>query len=196
MEFLSVSTLPPIIPAPVWDSRFANESSKAPVAASGWILSPDEVQRFSLPSQPEEIGSDAAETKSRILLVEDNAADVGLVREALEEHQVRCDLIVINNGERAIEFIEALSGDASACPGLVILDLNLPKKPGREVLKSVRASVPCGHVPIIVLTSSDNQKDRSEAARLGASRYIRKPSRLAEFLGLGAVFKETLGSQR
>lgn len=154
------------------------------------------MQRFSLPSQREKIGSDAAETKNRILVVEDNPADVGLIREALEEHQVRCDLIVINNGERAIQFIEALAGDASACPHLVILDLNLPKKSGRDVLKSVRASVLCGYVPIIVLTSSDNQKDRSEAARLGASRYIRKPSRLAEFLSLGAVFKETLGGQR
>ena len=154
------------------------------------------MQRFSLPSQPEKNWSDAADTKGRILLIEDNLADVGLVREALEEHQVRCDLIVINNGERAIEFIEALDRDATACPHLVILDLNLPKKPGRDVLKSVRASAPCGHVPIIVLTSSDNQKDRAEAARLGASRYIRKPSRLAEFLGLGAVFKETLGGQR
>src|SRR5690348_17138628 len=91
LEFSSVSTLPPIIPAPAWAWRFANESSKAPVAASGWILSPDEVQRFSLPSQLEKIGPDAAETKNRILLVEDNPADVGLVREALEEHHVRCD---------------------------------------------------------------------------------------------------------
>jgi len=133
--------------------------------------------------------------RNRILLVEDNPADVGLVREALQEHQVPCELIVISNGERAIQFIEELDGEASACPQLVILDLNLPKKPGREVLKSMRASVPCAHVPIIVLTSSDNQKDRVEAARLGASRYIRKPSRLAEFLSLGGVFKEILESQ-
>jgi CheY-like chemotaxis protein len=183
-----------ITPAPAWASRFVNASFNTPVTPVGWSLRPDEVQHFSLPSLAEKTAPDAEQERSRILLVEDNPADVGLVREALEEHQVQCELVVISNGERAIQFIQALDSDGAVCPQLIILDLNLPKKSGREVLKSVRAGVRCAEVPILILTSSDNQKDRIEAASLGASRYIRKPSRLAEFLGLGAVFKEMLGA--
>jgi DNA-binding response OmpR family regulator len=126
-------------------------------------------------------------------LIEDNPADVLLVREALEEHLVRCELILITNGERATEFIEAFDADDACGPDLVILDLNLPRRSGLQVLQRIRASQKCNHVPVIILSSSDSQKDKSAAASLGASRYLRKPSRLAEFMQLGSVFKEFLG---
>ena len=127
-----------------------------------------------------------------VLLVEDNAADIGLVREALEEHKVRCELTVIVNGARAIAFIDEADAGEQVCPDLVIIDLNLPKKPGKEVLKRVRTSTSCPDVPVIVLTSSDNQKDREEVASLSPYQYIRKPSKLNEFLKLGAMFKQIL----
>lgn len=123
--------------------------------------------------------------------MEDNPADVGLVREALEEHGVSCELIVINNGERAARFIREFS-DQTRCPDLIILDLNLPRKPGLEVLKQMRASLKCSHVPIVILTSSELQKDKDETTRLGASTYIRKPSNLDDFMMLGSVFKAML----
>jgi two-component system, chemotaxis family, response regulator Rcp1 len=66
--------------------------------------------------------------------VEDNPADAGLVRRALEKHGVDGELIVISDGETAIAFIQALDAEAAPCPDLAIVDLNLPKKPGREVL--------------------------------------------------------------
>lgn len=194
MESLSVFTAPPIIPAPAWGWRFASASSNAPEAESGWNLSPDEVQRFSLPSRRAEAARPESSGKAPcILLIEDNPADAGLVREALQEHQVRCELVLITNGERAIAFIGALDTARDRCPDLVILDLNLPKRPGREVLEAMRRSPRFGTVPVIVLTSSDNEIDRSQVAALGASRYIRKPSRLNEFMQLGSVFKEVLG---
>lgn len=128
-------------------------------------------------------------------MVEDNPADVLLVREALQENAVRCELIIITNGERATEFIQAFDdGDASG-PDLVILDLNLPRKPGLYVLERIRASKKCNHVPVVILSSSDNYQDKRDAAALGASQYFRKPSRLAEFLQLGSVFKELLGGR-
>jgi len=127
-----------------------------------------------------------------ILLVEDNTADVGLVREALEEHHVACDLLVIGDGDRAIRFIEAVDARQADCPDLIIIDLNLPKRSGRDVLKSVRSSQDCSKAAVIVLSSSDAQQDRAESIQLGASRYVRKPLRLDEFLGLGAMFKECL----
>ena len=128
----------------------------------------------------------------RILLVEDNAADIGLVREALLEHSVRCELTVITDGEHAIAFIDDADAGKHACPDLIILDLNLPKKPGKEVLSRIRSSTVCRDAKVIVLTSSDSQKDRDDVATLRPSLYIRKPSKLDEFLHLGAVFRDSL----
>ena len=125
--------------------------------------------------------------------MEDNLADAGLVREALEEYAVECELLLITNGERAIDFILRFDEEGLPCPDLVILDLNLPRKPGTDVLRRMRASR-CAHVPVVILTSSDRQKDKDEAAGLGASGYIQKPSRLAEFIELGRVFKTMLGA--
>jgi len=127
--------------------------------------------------------------------VEDNPADSGLVREALKEHAVDCELILMTDGEQAIDFIQCLDAGQLPCPDLVILDLNLPKRPGRDVLARMRASPGCSRVLVVILTSSNNQKDRDDAARLGASRYIQKPSRLHEFIELGRVFKEMLSGR-
>jgi CheY-like chemotaxis protein len=152
------------------------------------------VQRFSLPSQPNEIEeAEGVTARRRILLVEDNPADVVLVREALEEQSVVCEVIRLSDGEQAVEFVKYLELDIQTlCPDLVILDLNLPRKPGRQVLGSIRESQRCKHTPVVVLTSSDDQKDRADAIRLGASLYLRKPSTLAEFLELGYALRSCL----
>ena len=128
-----------------------------------------------------------------ILLVEDNPADVGLVREALEEHASACELIVITDGESAIEFLRDVAGKGTQGPDLIVLYLNLPRRTGREVLEFIRSSSKFTEVPIVILSSSDGRKDRDDATRLGATRYIRKPSRLEEFIKLGAVFKQLCG---
>lgn len=124
--------------------------------------------------------------------MEDNRADVELVREALLEHEVEGELMVVTNGESAIEFIRSLDAQRAECPGLIILDLNLPKRHGLEVLEFVRQSASCHRAQVVILSSSDSLQDRSEATRLGASGYLRKPSRLQEFMSLGAVFKAML----
>ena len=127
-----------------------------------------------------------------ILVVEDNPADAGLVRKALEENGIEGELTVLSDGKEAIQVIQKIESQQVPCPDLFILDLNLPKKPGREVLERVRQSEKCRETPVAVLTSSDSVRDREDAARLGASRYLRKPSRLEEFIGLGAIFKAML----
>jgi DNA-binding response OmpR family regulator len=124
--------------------------------------------------------------------VDDNPADVGLVREALEEHSVQGDLTVVFDGDQAIQFIKEIDSQSGNCPDLIILDLNLPKKPGREVLECVRQSSKCRESPVVILTSSDERDDQDDAIRLGADRYIRKPSSLEEFIALGAIFKALL----
>jgi len=128
-----------------------------------------------------------------VLLADDNPSDVYLIREALREHAVDCMLHVVSDGKDALGII---SGETNADAGsisLIILDLNLPRHDGIEILQKLRESVVLGHVPVVVLTSSDSPRDRVLANELGATRYLRKPSNLDEFLSLGAVFKDLLG---
>ena len=155
------------------------------------------VRRFTLQSparSPQQ--TDPEQRSYSILLVEDSQADAGLVREALEEHGVHGELAVISDGEDAVRFIEALDTAPAACPHLVIVDLNLPKVSGFEVLKTMRRSVRCQDATVLILSSSDMEHEKAEAIRLGASLYIRKPLRLQEFFKLGGVFKSILQNRR
>ena len=93
--------------------------------------------------------------------------------------------------DKALANLETAIEDSGAS---IIIDLNLPKKPGREVLERMRLSERCRYVPVVILSSSDAERDRADAARWAAS--IRKPSRLDEFLKLGAIFKAALGLAR
>ncbi len=98
------------------------------------------------------------------------------------------------NGERALRYLDEIDTGKATCPELFIIDLNLPKKPGKFVLERIRRSKTCEGVPAIILTSSDNQKDKDDVAKLGPTSYIRKPSQLDDFVKLGAVFKGILYS--
>ena len=118
---------------------------------------------------------------------------MGLVRKALEEHGVHGDLVVVADGETAIQIVEDLDAQLMECPKLAIIDLSLPRKSGRAVLERIRRTEICRPIPVVILSSSDAQQDRADADRLGANRYVRKPSTLDEFLNLGAIFKATIG---
>jgi DNA-binding response OmpR family regulator len=96
------------------------------------------------------------------------------------------------DGERAIEFITASEKDPKApCPHILLLDLNLPKIDGLEVLRRVRASGKCKNLPVLIVTSSDSPADRKSARELGAG-YFRKPVTYDEFVKIGSVLKEFL----
>ena len=152
------------------------------------------MQRFTLQSPLEKISDSAWQPRrASILLVEDNPADVTLVREALEEHGVEGELLVVRDGETALGLIQEIESEALKCPDLFIVDLNIPKKPGREVIEHMRQSATFDQALIAVLSSSASARDQEDARRLRVTRYIRKPSRLDEFLSLGAVFKAMLG---
>jgi DNA-binding response OmpR family regulator len=107
---------------------------------------------------------------------------------------VRAVFHVVADGEQAIRFFENAAEDPDApCPDLVILDLNLPRHKGSEVLMRMRASARCADAPVLIVTSSDSFKDREEMARLGATDYFRKPSQFAEFMKLGNRVRFILG---
>lgn len=112
-----------------------------------------------------------------------------LVQEALKEHHVRAEFVVLGDGEKAIRFIEEFDATTGSYPKLVILDLNLPKRNGKDVLRRIRQNAEWNHVPVVILTSSNTPADREETVRLGANEYIRKPSHLEDFLSIGAVLK-------
>lgn len=123
-----------------------------------------------------------------VLLAEDNQGDVLLVREALKEHSIDHQLYVVQDGAQALEFLDRMGVDsATPCPDVFLLDLNLPKADGHEVMNKLRAHPKCPVIPVIVVTSSDAPRDRDRAAKLGATEYFRKPSEIDEFLRLGAV---------
>lgn len=125
----------------------------------------------------------------KILLAEDNPADVYLIEEALREHQIPFEITVAEDGEAAIGMIVA----GKLRPDLIMLDLNMPKRSGGEVLTLLREQPHCRTLPVIVLTSSDSPGDREEALRLGATSYIRKPTGLDDFLQIGGAIKLLLG---
>jgi chemotaxis family two-component system response regulator Rcp1 len=125
----------------------------------------------------------------RILLGEDNPADVYLIRQALEENGITYSLQVAVHGG---ELMEVMTRQPSGIPDLIVLDLNLPRHEGLEVLKMIRGSRDYSRVPVVILTSSDSPKDRVAASALGADCYIRKPSGLEEFMAIGQTLKDLL----
>jgi len=196
LGFSNAFTHLPNIREPAWVSPSARELSSAEAAAFGSNPNPGEVRRFTLQCPARDRTSNPSLQPSCILLIEDSQADAGLVREALEQHGVEGELLLIRDGEGAIRYVEAFREQNAACPDLVILDLNLPRRSGREVLECMRDSASFGDATIVIFSSSGAQEDRSLAVGFRVSRYIRKPLRLAEFLSLGAVFKAILDESR
>jgi len=129
----------------------------------------------------------------RILLAEDNDGDIFLVRRALEKRGVPHQLTVARNGEEALELLDrAEKSPSSEAPKLILLDLNLPKIDGAQVLSRIRKTNAFSATPVIVLTSSDSPKDRESALALGANAYFRKPTDLQSFMHLGEVVEKVL----
>lgn len=136
--------------------------------------------------------SSANDGAIRILIVEDNPADVHLIREALVDRQLTFDLQVIDDGEAAFDYFGKTQPVGT---DIVLLDLNLPKIGGDAILSRIRQNSTFTTVPIVVLTSSDSPRDRSQAERLGATAYVRKPSNLDEFLDIGKLVERLTRGQ-
>jgi two-component system, chemotaxis family, response regulator Rcp1 len=120
-----------------------------------------------------------------ILLVEDNPADVRLIREALTTSALWSKLSVVKDGLEALDFIRSAGQFARAIrPDLVLLDLNLPKKDGREVLAEVKQDPDLAPIPVVVLTSSSAEEDVLKAYSLHANCFITKPVDLGEFVNV------------
>jgi len=120
------------------------------------------------------------------LIVEDNRGDVVLVREALNDSAMPFELTHVSDGEQALDFLHRRFPHADAArPDLVLLDLNLPKHDGWEVLSEIRSMPEFIDTPVVILSSSGNPEDRERAASTPNALHIRKPSTLDEFLAIG-----------
>ena len=117
-----------------------------------------------------------------ILLIEDNPGDVRLTQEALRENKVRNKLHVVEDGVEAMAFLrrEGKYADVPR-PDLILLDLNLPKKDGREVLAEIKSDEDLGRIPVVVLTTSQAEEDILRAYGLNANCYVTKPVDLDRF---------------
>ena len=118
-----------------------------------------------------------------ILLVEDNPGDVRLAREALKESKVRNQLYVVEDGVEAMDFLRLQGKYANMPhPDLILLDLNLPRKSGREVLAEVKADKELKHIPVVILTVSRAEEDVMKAYNNHANCYITKPLDFNQFM--------------
>ncbi|MBB5495977.1 response regulator [Paraburkholderia sp. MM5384-R2] len=135
--------------------------------------------------------SDATDDLVHILLVEDSPTDVMMTREALEYYEVLNPLHVAEDGVAAMEYVRR-EGKHSAAPrpGLIILDLNLPKKSGREVLKELKADPELMTIPVVVLTTSKSEEDVARTYGLHANCYITKPVDFAKFADVVRSIKD------
>ncbi len=136
------------------------------------------------------------ETPYQIWIAEDNPADVYLIEEALRRHDFAYRLTTANNGEDMLNMIASVDRDPSqSCPNLFLIDLNLPRRSGDEILAELRQTSRCSKVPAIVITSSDSPQDRARVRELGASFYFRKPADLEKFMAIGGIVREFLETQ-
>jgi chemotaxis family two-component system response regulator Rcp1 len=120
---------------------------------------------------------------AEILLVEDNPADVRLTMEAMRESKMRNHVTVVGDGEQALDYLQRRGAYAGATrPDLILLDLNLPKKDGREVLQEIKAIEELRRIPVVVLTTSKAEEDICRTYDLHANCYITKPMDLDRFI--------------
>lgn len=121
-----------------------------------------------------------------ILLVEDNRDDEALTLRALKKNNIKNDVVVARDGVEAVDFLQGTGShagrDLNVMPQVILLDLKLPKLDGLEVLRRVRAHERTRLLPIVILTSSNEEQDRIQGYGLGANSYVRKPVDFAQFI--------------
>ena len=121
-----------------------------------------------------------------LLLVEDNPDDEALTLRALRKYNLANEVVVVRDGQEALDYLfgegEYSARDANLLPQVILLDLKLPKVDGLQVLERLREHQTTRHVPVVVLTSSNEEQDMSRSYDLGANSYVRKPVNFEQFL--------------
>jgi len=122
-------------------------------------------------------------TTPEILMVDDNPADIDLTSEVLAQSKGHFHVNAVNDGVEALSFLQRQGKYAKApVPDLVVLDLNLPRKDGCEVLSNIRADPALAKIPVVIFTTSQASSDIARSYKLGANCYLKKPGNLPEFV--------------
>jgi len=122
---------------------------------------------------------------------------VSLILRALKTSGVNADIQVVEDGERAMRFFDSAGAEATApCPDLVLLDINMPRYKGGDILRKLRSNSRCKNALVLVVTSSNSNRDREEMDALGANGYFHKPSDFEAFMTLGQIVRELLQQKR
>ena len=191
MEFSNASTRLRSIPAQEWVLPSANALWNATEGESGLNPNPDMERTSSSPSQ---VDNNQQKARPQIVIIEDNPTDVFLVQETLTASNIDAELLLLEDGEQAFELLGRLETDVQArCPDLILLDINLPRTDGFQVLAQLRKNNHCANVEVIVMTSSAAQDDRAQAMSLHAQAYFQKPNDYNDFLKLGELINLALG---
>jgi CheY-like chemotaxis protein len=142
-----------------------------------WLLFPVTSDRMTMMSE------DADFDMVDVLLVEDDAGDVLMTREAFEHYKIRNTLHVVTDGEQALQFVRQQGEYAGAPrPGLIMLDLNLPRRDGLEVLSELKADPELRLIPVVILTTSQAEEDIVRSYALHANAYVTKPVDFERFI--------------
>ncbi|MFW5895142.1 MAG: response regulator [archaeon] len=122
--------------------------------------------------------------KKNVLLVEDNPGDILITKEAFDQAEIKADMSIAKDGEEAINFLSKVKKleEGAKKPDLVLLDLNLPKVNGKEVLKIIKKDKKLKRIPVVILSSSDNKEDIKFTYDLQANCYVKKPSNMHHFI--------------
>jgi two-component system, chemotaxis family, response regulator Rcp1 len=134
---------------------------------------------------------------ARILVIEDNPSDVFLLERALKGQDLRFELVHLLNGGEGLAFIrrQGVYADA-AIPDLILVDLNLSKYTGEDILREIRSARYLGGVPVCVWSSSRSRQDEAVLKDLGVSQFITKPSGLDQFMEIGKIIKDVLAGPK
>lgn len=125
-----------------------------------------------------------------ILLVEDNPNDIEITRRALDKGQIKNTMTVARDGQEALDLLFADGNGERRMPGLILLDLNLPKVSGLEVLAKIKGDSALRRIPVIVLTTSTREEDIVRTYDLGVNTFISKPVRFEDFLSVVTAIQE------
>jgi CheY-like chemotaxis protein len=118
---------------------------------------------------------------------------VYLIRQALTKSGIDAQIHVTDDGEKTVKFFEQADADAgAACPDIILLDINMPRFKGGDILRNLRASARCKDALVLIVTSSDSQRDREDMEAFGANGYFSKPSEFSEFMKLGPLVRDLL----
>lgn len=180
--------------------RFAGESWSRTADAFGWtpLLAEDPPSPSPFPTPPAPSPRESEDTAAKpavpiILLVEDNSSDVYVIRQVLKHSGLAAKLQVVSDGEEAISTIQKIEEAGSRqLPSIVLLDWNLPRASGAEVLSELRKSEQWRHIPVVVVTSTSSPQEIAEMHRLGVAGHFRKPTNLDAYLTLGDLIRLTL----